>query len=1088
MALPPEQIGPNCDGYPVDKEFPIHCNINYKEAYCCDVTDRFELDEFVGCTPDDGLCQIGEKGCNMTFPIYNDENQPMYKTALGGITKSAWVRIAFQNYVNGGNKESPPLTWKTILTMGNRSQPYNDHEECMAIIQGFRYGWGTTNEGNRCHIDILDQKGHNFQEWIQRMGINPEGDSVPVQGKYRMKVQFGWYVTGGADSDICGQPAKQLISMVDKDGNLISTPTPEGFNSAYIICGPVMYFLTDWINVRFENGKFKYELEGVDLLVRAQENLISKTYGKDIKKMYFTKAVEMLGRMSYPTFRAEFKCLNAEGKVVDMQFVQRDGNFDDRACNECLDCSVPCTQFFGIKKNYNYDCQGWGPYDVWETNSSTPLTCIQNWIKKGVVAKDLSGKITSSGFKTGITMNYDSTFKFQRGQIEHCPPPCDATLPQYGRLLLWGNSIPYCQGNFNDDEINKRLKAVYIVNGGNCLNGNSTVLTEDGWERIEKLFKFKYSGKVACVDENGTSTWSEVNNWYRNNLNNRKLIKIHLHNSRQRSGSISGAIFTEDHPVLTDSGYVEVKDLRITEDLIHSGTYCPSQEVHEAVIGMILGDGYIRNKSYSFNCTHCGAQKDYIEYKAELLNLKTIDKPDKKIKITSKANPYWRSLRKLFYPEGTKVINKVILKDFSIISLAFLYMDDGSLRQEKKLAEIATCFTKEEVDLLIARIKELGINCYRRENSKYPRIYFNVKETIKLCNAIAPYIISSMDYKLLPEYRLENKNKLNLEERSFYDTFDLIRCEKLEKTTKYVYCIGVEKYNNFMTHSGVAHNCSPVISFNPSFRWRQTAAMRTGATGNPAVTSTAISPGGLILANALALVPQVLGIVKVRCAIASTPGIKRQTVPMATRSVPVSNNPAQMTQEAVYHQIMTNMAIGVIEATLRVQGDPSSWLCSPIAGMGRCVGIVFINPYFLVGGEEPNNDCPIWAADDPDNLDKDFKSICNKLLTNKGWFLMGVDHQIKDGQYTTDLRLRLVAPGGEINPAGSVVNLGAWENAEPLPFGGQFGCLEKNLVGTASAGWALAPDGSGTWLGGGTLCGSNYTNNVPLPIPPEIDE
>jgi hypothetical protein len=259
--------------------------------------------------------------------------------------------------------------------------------------------------------------------------------------------------------------------------------------------------------------------------------------------------------------------------------------------------------------------------------------------------------------------------------------------------------------------------------------------------------------------------------------------------------------------------------------------------------------------------------------------------------------------------------------------------------------------------------------------------------------------------------------------------------------------------------------------------------MKAGGVGVPAVTNTAISPGGVLLASALAMVPQVIGIVKTQCAIASTPGIKRQTVPMAGRSVNKSNAPAQMTQEAVYHQIMTNLAIGVIEATLRVQGDPSSWLCSPISGMGRCVGIVFINPYFLVHGAT-TLDCPVWAANDPDNPDTVFKSICNELLTNKGWFVMGVDHQIKDGNYTTELRLRLVAPGAEINPAGSVVNLGAWDTATPLPFGGQFGCLSKNLVGTAAAGWSLQT--GGVWVGGGTLCGSNYTFD-PNP-PPEIDE
>lgn len=733
--LPPQQVQPNCTYYPIDQEFPVYCNVDYENAYCCDVIGRFESDEFVGCLPEFDYCQIGPAGCNMNFPVYNDEGQPMYKTALGGNTKSAWVRIAFQQYDIGTNLEDPVATWKTILTMGNLSQPFND-EKCMATIQGFQYGWGTTNEGNRCRITILDQKGSDFQQWIQRMGINPEGDAVPVQGKYRMKVQFGWYVTGGATTDICGQPPQPLLKIQNEFGDLQSTPAAEGFNSAYIICSPVMYFLTDWINVHWADGKFKYELEGVDLLVRAQENLVSKTYGKDTKKMYFTKAVKLLGQMSFPPFRVEFKALNALGEVVDMQFAARDGNFEDRTCNSGSDC-----------EKYNFDCEGWGPYDVWDTNASTPLTVIQNWIKKGVFAQDLTGKITSSGGKTGITMNYDPTYKFNDypADTDPCDLPCTSAAPQYGRLILWANAIPYCQGNFNDNEINARLKAVYVVNGGNC---------------------------------------------------------------------------------------------------------------------------------------------------------------------------------------------------------------------------------------------------------------------------------------------------------------------------------------------------SPVISFNPSFRWRQTAAMKGGGAANPGITNTIT--GGVLGSAIVAMANQVIGMVKANCAIASTPGLKRQAVPMATRSTAVTPNPPQMTQEAVYHQIMTNMAIGVIEATLRIQGDPSYWLCTPVAGMGRCVGIVFINPYFLVHGAT-SNDCPVWASNDPDNPDEQFKSICNELLTNKGWFVMGVDHQIKDGQYVTELRLRLVAPGAELNPAGSVVNLGGWADSPtsgglPLPYGGQFGCLNKNLVGSAAAGWALQ---SGSWVGGGTLCGNNYTDTGAEPLPPD---
>lgn len=724
-----EQIIPDCTNYPLDKEFPLACAVDETEAYCCYADIRsIAGDTFVVC--EDTACSIGPEGCNMIFPIRNDANQIMYKTALGGTTKSAWVKIAFQQY--DGAKESPESTWETILTMGNESQPYNS-ELCKAVIKSFQYGWGTVDQGNRCRITILDQKGSSFQQWVERMGINPEGDSVPVQGKYRMKVQFGWYTTGGGEADVCGQPPMPLTNQQTEAGELKVTVPAEGFNSAYIICSPVMWFITDWINVHFENGKFIYELEGVDLLVRGQEQIIQQTFGRQGQQMYFTKAVELLGKISFPPFRPEFKALNSLGQIVDMQFVPRDGKADDRQCNSGADGPL-------CELGFNFDCQGWGPYDVWPTSARAPLAVIHEWLKKGVFAKDLTGKITSNLGRTSITMNYDPTYKFKSGS-DPCST-CGPDQPQYGRLLLWANGIPYCQGNFNEPEINRRMKAVYIVNGGNC---------------------------------------------------------------------------------------------------------------------------------------------------------------------------------------------------------------------------------------------------------------------------------------------------------------------------------------------------SPVLHFAPAFRWHSMAAAKAGGGMVPGIAAAAGAITGALGAPVVAIVNQIVGMVKTGCPTAASPGPVRNAVITPTTSILKVRNPAVQTQEATYHHVMTNLVIGAIEADLRVQGDPVSWLCTPLEGYGRCVGIVFINPYFLVHGET-DEDCPIWAANDPDT-DSPFKSICNELLTSKGWFIMGADHQIKDGNYITTLKLKLLAPGAEVNPAGSVIKLGAWTGAQPLPYGGQFGCLNKTLFGSAGAGWSQ--DEPNVWVGGGTPCGANYVDTGSEPLPPD---
>jgi hypothetical protein len=737
MADPPAPpIKPSCAYHFIDPNFPLVCDVDYEKAYCCQPSPEFDTGNFVECT--DGTCLVGFPfggGQFMSFPEENSEGAPMLKTALGGTTMSAWARIAFQQYC--GDDEYPPSTAETIVTMGNISQPCNP-EQCKAVIKTFQYGWGTTDQGNRVRVTIMDQKGSEFQEWVQRMGINPEADSTPIQGKYRMKVQWGWYVTGGAPEDICGQPPQDLgdpgcglnDGFLTDTGHLIpKAPPPPGFNSAFIICSPVLYFLTDWVNAHYEQGKFIYEVEGTDTLVRGQEQMIQQVFGTDQKEIYFTKAVELLGRVSFPQFRVEFKALDKNGDVVDMEFVTPD---NDTKCREFSDDGFA-------------DCLGYGPLKVFYPNTKPPLAIIHEWLNQGVLARDLTGKVTSNKMRVGITMNYDPSYKFipngQPGGTNDPCAVCSSDQPQYGRLILWANAIPYCQSNYNDAEINKRLKAVYIVNGGNC---------------------------------------------------------------------------------------------------------------------------------------------------------------------------------------------------------------------------------------------------------------------------------------------------------------------------------------------------SPVLSFAPSFRWHVAAAQRTAGNTTPIVGTNVDTRQGYFRAN---------------CPIASSPGYTRMATVTATQETSKTRSPSLQTQESTFHHIMANLGIGAIEADLRVQGDPAFFLCSPIEGMGRCVGIVFVNPFFLE--DDPNNPvkgCPGWLAGDPDEENADLKASINKLLTNKGWFIFGVDHQIKDGQYITTLKLKLVAPAAELNQAGSITNLGAWDGSSPdegtpVPYGGRFGCLDKVVSGNAGVSWGNQPgtphSACGLFVGGGTACSENYLVVPGGDLPPD---
>jgi len=89
-----------------------------------------------------------------------------------------------------------------------------------------------------------------------------------------------------------------------------------------------------------------------------------------------------------------------------------------------------------------------------------------------------------------------------------------------------------------------------------------------------------------------------------------------------------------------------------------------------------------------------------------------------------------------------------------------------------------------------------------------------------------------------------------------------------------------------------------------------------------------------------------------------------------------------------------------IEAELTIQGDPS--LDDPFVIKTKTVAIWVINPIHLLQWNTSAGACPIWTylTGPP----------CNGILSNNNWFIKGVAHDIKEGSYTTTLKLYLPAP------------------------------------------------------------------------------
>jgi uracil-DNA glycosylase family 4 len=145
-------------------------------------------------------------------------------------------------------------------------------------------------------------------------------------------------------------------------------------------------------------------------------------------------------------------------------------------------------------------------------------------------------------------------------------------------------------------------------------------------------------------------------------------------------------------------------------------------------------------------------------------------------------------------------------------------MDDGHTRlrpDRQPGAEIATCsFTKTELWLLVCALDRLGLSATARRG----RLHFDVHETRKLSELVAPFVIESMRYKLHPEVAsrvpFDASRWASDPPSVLYD--DVVATEMSHVgSDKTFFCIDVEETHNFVTSGGVVHNCRPPGNRDP---------------------------------------------------------------------------------------------------------------------------------------------------------------------------------------------------------------------------------------------------------------------------------
>lgn len=183
----------------------------------------------------------------------------------------------------------------------------------------------------------------------------------------------------------------------------------------------------------------------------------------------------------------------------------------------------------------------------------------------------------------------------------------------------------------------------------------------------------------------------------------------------------------------------------------------------QVLIGTILGDSSFKigkgSVSPAISCAHGIKQEKYCKYKTHIFeNLGAKckyhkrNKEDKRTHIFYEdytmyvpANPEFIVYYNAFYKNNKKVIPIQLLDQFTEISLAFMFMDDGT--KTNNSYKIATnCFSKKEIEIFSKFLYDkFNIETtIHKDNGLYIKV--NSKKLFEYL--ISPYIIDSMKYKL----------------------------------------------------------------------------------------------------------------------------------------------------------------------------------------------------------------------------------------------------------------------------------------------------------------------------------------------------
>lgn len=377
------------------------------------------------------------------------------------------------------------------------------------------------------------------------------------------------------------------------------------------------------------------------------------------------------------------------------------------------------------------------------------------------------------------------------------------------------------EGKFRNESVEflKDNNWIFTEKIDGCLISKTKLLQTNGeYISIGEIVNNKLPVEIYGYKD-GRIVPTRVIGWHYNGITENWLkIKVFRRYNGNKGNSFQTIQCTPNHKFYVGGKYVRADELKVGDKVLYIHDDMTLSFLQEQILtGLLLGDGNYSKCQRCIEFSHTEDKEEYIDW--ILKSLGRVGGNKQKVRISGYGSRILpartiscfeiEKFTSLFFKDDKKYIPKELL--LSPISLAVIYMDDGSLQKNKNCKERGTIafndYDEESVDNFLKALKTQlnieGVKFY----SKGWNVRINTRDFEKMQMLISPYICQCMKYKISEKYQNTPNITPYMNENLYVPVEqEILEIEKINKLQK-KYDITTSTHNYF-ANGILVHNCN----------------------------------------------------------------------------------------------------------------------------------------------------------------------------------------------------------------------------------------------------------------------------------------